>query len=110
MNLAPFDDRLRITPLDSQETRARLLRICILGVAVALLIGMFVATILVAEAAETDEAPLSPEAAEVIPQQFPPPAAPAGSSGDQWPWAIVAGVLVILAGGSYVAGRRSASA
>lgn len=110
MNLVPFDDRPRVAPLAFQRARARLLRICRLSVAVALLAGILVATTLVVEAAETNDAPLSAGTVEVMPQQIPAPAASAGSSGDRWPWAIVAGVLVTLAGGSYAAGRRGGSA
>ena len=110
MNLVPFDDRPRVAPPNSRQARAGLLRICRLSVAVALLAGVLVAATLVAEAAETSEAPLAAETVEVMPQQIPAPAASAGSSGDRWPWAIVAGVLVTLAGGSYAAGRRGGSA
>ncbi len=110
MNLVPFDDRPRVAPPACRRARARLLRICRLSVAVALLAGVFVATTLVAEAAETNDAPLFAGTVEVMPQQISAPAASAGSSGDRWPWAIVAGVLVTLAGGSYAAGRRGGSA
>ena len=110
MSLIPLDDRLQIAPLDSRKARARLLRICSLVAAVALVVGIFIAADLVAEAAEMEEAPLSSQTVEVLPQQLSSPTAAAESSGDRWPWAIVAGVLVTLAGGSYAVGRRRGSA
>ena len=109
MSLILFDDRLQIALLDSRKVRARLLRLCSLIAAVALVVGILIAAVLVAEAAETEEAPLSSQTVEVMPQQLPSPPASADSSGDRWPWAIVAGVLVTLAGGSYAVGRRSRS-
>ena len=92
-----------------QATRLPLVRVLILVAAAALLALMLAATTLVAEAAGTSEAPLVPQTVEGAPQRLPVPEdadlAGAAGGGDQWPWAIVAVVLVALASGNYVVAR-----
>jgi len=89
-----------------ESTHAPLVRIMLLLAATALVVFIFAATTLVAEAAEV---PVVAQTVEAVPQQLPTleeaglAAQPGGS--DQWPWAIVAVVLVALAGCNYAFAR-----
>ena len=94
-----------------ESTHAPLVRIMLLLAAAVLVVFILAATTLVVAAAET---PVDAQTVEVVPQQLPTPeeaglaAQPGGS--DQWPWAIVAVVLVALAGCNYAFARRVAPA
>ena len=94
-----------------ESTHVSLVRIMLLLAATALVVFIFAATTLVAEAAEVT---VAARTVEVVPQQLSTPeeaglaAQPGGS--DQWPWVIAAVVLVALAGCNYAFARRGVPA